>query len=178
MSRIGKKPIDIPSGVTVTIDGNTIGIKGPKGELQMDLHPMIQVAVEDSRVLVSQKDTSVGAGKFHGLCRSLVANMVEGVNNGFQKDLVIEGVGYKAEVQGSKMILTLGFASPKEYVLPDGVVAEVAGGTNITVTGCDKQKVGQAAAMIRSYYPVEPYKGKGIRYKDERVRRKVGKTVA
>ena len=167
MSRIGKQPITIPAGVTVTVaNGNEVTVKGPKGELSRSLQKGITVAVSRA-----QKS-------YHGLSRTLIKNMIEGVTQGYTKELVIEGTGFKAAVQGRKAVLTLGFASPKEYLIPDGCTVTVTADVNVKVEGIDKQVVGEAAARIRSYYPAEPYKGKGIRYKDEKIRRKEGKTVA
>ena len=165
MSRIGKQPITIPAGVTVTVaNGNEVTVKGPKGELSRSLQKGITVAVDQK--------------SYHGLSRTLIKNMIEGVTQGYTKELVIEGTGFKAAVQGRKAVLTLGFASPKEYLIPDGCTVTVTADVNVKVEGIDKQVVGEAAARIRSYYPAEPYKGKGIRYKDEKIRRKEGKTVA
>ena len=179
MSRIGKQPITIPAGVTVTVaNGNEVTVKGPKGELSRSLQKGITVAVEGSQVLVSRADDSRAQKSYHGLSRTLIKNMIEGVTQGYTKELVIEGTGFKAAVQGRKAILTLGFASPKEYTIPEGCTVTVTADVNVKVEGIDKEVVGEAAARIRSYYPAEPYKGKGIRYKDEKIRRKEGKTVA
>ena len=179
MSRIGKQPVAIPAGVTVSVtNGNEVTVKGPKGELSRVFQKGISVQVEGSEVLVTRADDSRAQRGFHGLSRTLVRNMIEGVTKGYVRELVIEGTGFKAAVQGNKAILTLGFASPKEYSIPAGCTVSVTGDVNIKVEGIDKQQVGEAAARIRSYYPAEPYKGKGIRYKDEKVRRKEGKTVA
>ena len=179
MSRIGKQPVAIPAGVTVSVtNGNEVTVKGPKGELSRVFQKGISVQVEGSEVLVTRADDSRAQRGFHGLSRTLVRNMIEGVTKGYVRELVIEGTGFKAAVQGNKAILTLGFASPKEYSIPAGCTVSVTGDVNIKVEGIDKQQVGEAAARIRSYYPAEPYKGKGIRYKDEKIRRKEGKTVA
>jgi len=179
MSRIGKQPVAIPAGVTVSVtNGNEVTVKGPKGELSRVFQKGISVQVEGSEVLVTRADDSRAQRGFHGLSRTLVRNMIEGVTKGYVRELVIEGTGFKAAVQGNKTILTLGFASPKEYSIPAGCTVSVTGDVNIKVEGIDKQQVGEAAARIRSYYPAEPYKGKGIRYKDEKIRRKEGKTVA
>ncbi len=179
MSRIGKQPVAIPAGVTVSVtNGNEVTVKGPKGELSRVFQKGISVQVEGSEVLVTRADDSRAQRGFHGLSRTLVRNMIEGVTKGYARELVIEGTGFKAAVQGNKAILTLGFASPKEYSIPAGCTVSVTGDVNIKVEGIDKQQVGEAAARIRSYYPAEPYKGKGIRYKDEKIRRKEGKTVA
>jgi len=176
MSRIGEKPIDVPSGVTITVDGSHLTTKGSKGELSLDLPEGIAAAVEGNTVVMTREDESRKA--FHGLARSLVANMVEGVSNGYTKELEIQGVGFRAAVQGKTLSLSLGFASPIEYAIPDTVTIAVNNNTEVVVSGADKQQVGDVAARIRSFYPAEPYKGKGVRYKGERVRRKEGKTVA
>ncbi len=176
MSRIGERPVPVPGGVTVTVDAATVTVTGPKGELRYTLPAPISAAVNTSEVVLTRRDDTAKA--FHGLSRSLVANMVTGVSEGYRKVLLIEGVGFRAAVQGSVLSLSLGFASPKEYKIPEGIEIAVNNNTEVTVSGADKQQVGAAAAWIRSYYPVEPYKGKGIHYRDERVRRKEGKTVA
>jgi len=176
MSRIGEKPVPVPGGVTVTVDAATVTVKGPKGELSCTLPEPISAAVTETEVVFTRRDESAKA--FHGLSRSLVANMITGVSEGYSKVLQIEGVGFRAAVQGRVLSLSLGFASPKEYKIPEGIDVAVNNNTEVTVSGTDKQQVGASAAWIRSYYPAEPYKGKGIRYRDERVRRKEGKTVA
>ncbi len=176
MSRIGEKPVEVPSGVTVAIDGARVSVKGAKGELGLDLPAGISAAMEESTVTLKRDDDSFKAS--HGLARSLVANMVEGVSNGYTKSLEIQGVGFRAALQGKTLSLSLGFASPVEYAVPDTVTVAVNNNTEVEVSGADKQQVGDVAARIRSFFPAEPYKGKGIRYKDERVRRKEGKTVA
>lgn len=176
MSRIGEMPIDLPSGVTITVDGSHLTTKGSKGELSLDLPEGIAAEVEGNTVVMTREDDTRKA--YHGLARSLVANMVEGVNNGYTKELEIQGVGFRAAVQGKTLSLSLGFASPIEYTIPDTVTITVNNNTAVVITGTDKQQVGEVAARIRSFYPAEPYKGKGVRYKGERVRRKEGKTVA
>ena len=178
MSRVGKKPIDIPSGVQVAVQDSLVKVSGPKGELTLLLPTIIQADAGDGKVTVTRSDDTRENRSFHGLYRSLIANMVEGVEKAFTKNLVIEGVGFKAEVRGSTLVVTVGFSSPVEYAIPEGVDITVDGGTRIKITSIDKQKVGQAAARIRGFSPAEPYKGKGIRYADERIRRKEGKTVA
>jgi large subunit ribosomal protein L6 len=178
MSRTGSKPIEIPSGVTVTVQGGVVAAKGSQGELTVDLKDGIEAAVEGSTLTVTRRDDSRDCKQMQGLVRSLINNMVEGVSKGFTRELEIQGVGFKAAVQGTTLSLSLGFASPKAYAIPDTVKIEVRDNVMITVSGADKQQVGEAAARIRSFYPAEPYKGKGIRYKGEQVRRKVGKTVA
>jgi len=178
MSRVGKQPVVIPDGVTVTVQDREVRVKGPVGELSMTLAGPVSAVVEEGRVVVSRSEETREGRSFHGLARSLVANMVEGVSRGFSKKLEIQGVGFRAAVQGQNLTMTLGFSKPVDFIAPDGVKLEVEGGTQITVSGPDKQKVGDAAARIRSFFKAEPYKGKGIRYAGEHVRRKVGKTVA
>ena len=176
MSRIGEMPIDVPAGVTISVEGSHVTAKGGKGELAMDLPEGIAAAVEGSQVRVTRCDDSRKA--FHGLARSLIANMLEGVSNGYSKELEIQGVGFKAVLSGSTLSLSLGFASPIEYTVPDTVDVVVNNNTAVVVSSVDKQQVGEVASRIRSFYPAEPYKGKGVRYKGEHVRRKEGKTVA
>lgn len=177
MSRIGKQPITLPAGVTLNVvNGNEVTVKGPKGELSRVFQKGISVEIDGTVVTVTRANDSLK--NFHGLSRTLLKNMIEGVTTGYVKELIIEGTGFKAAVQGNKAILTLGFASPKEYLIPEGCTVTVTADVNVKVEGIDKQVVGEAAARIRSYYPAEPYKGKGIRYKDEKIRRKEGKTVA
>ncbi len=178
MSRIGKQPVKIPAGVTVTARGGLVDVKGALGKLSCTLPAGISAVVADSEVRVARTDDSRKQRSFHGLSRSLVKNMIEGVLNGYKKELSIEGTGFKAQVQGQKLMLSLGFASPKEYLIPVGITVTEKQGVQLTVTGIDKQLVGEAAARIRGYYPAEPYKGKGIKYVGEKIRRKQGKTVA
>ena len=178
MSRVGEKPVPFAGDINVDVKEGSVTVKGPLGELSMDVASRISITVEGGQVSVLRADDTRQARSLHGLTRSLVANMIEGVTRGFERQLLIEGVGFRAVIQGKKMMLSLGFANAKEYVIPDDVTITEENGTRITITGMDKQRVGQAAARIRSYFPVEPYKGKGIRYSDEVVRRKVGKTVA
>jgi large subunit ribosomal protein L6 len=178
MSRIGQQPVTIPAGVTAVVEGQTVRIKGPKGELSYEMPAGIGAAASGGSVKLSRETDDRRGRSLHGLARSLVANMVEGVTKGFVKELELQGVGFKAAVQGQKLVMTLGFASPVEYVIPPGVKVTAEGGTAITVAGPDCGQVGTVAARIRSFYPAEPYKGKGLRYKGEYVRRKVGKTVA
>ncbi len=179
MSRIGKQPIVIPAGVTVTCKGNEVTVSGKLGELKRVFQTGIDVKVEDGKVLVSRADDSRMQKSLHGLSRTLIKNMIEGVVTGYKKALSIEGTGFKAVLQGTKLSLSLGFASPKEYPLPDGIKCTVdAAGVTVTVEGINKELVGEAAARIRDYYPAEPYKGKGIKYVGEQIRRKQGKTVA
>ncbi|NLK21362.1 MAG: 50S ribosomal protein L6 [Epulopiscium sp.] len=176
MSRIGKLPIEIPSGVEVKIgDGNFITVKGPKGSLERKLPEEISIVVENNEIVVTRPNDLKRNRSLHGLTRTLVANMVEGVTNGFSKVLEVNGVGYRAQKQGKKLVLTLGFSHPVELEDPAGVESTLEG-NKITVSGIDKEKVGQYAAEIRFKRPPEPYKGKGIKYADEVIRRKEGKT--
>jgi large subunit ribosomal protein L6 len=178
MSRIGKQPITIPAGVDVTIDGSRVQVKGPKGELVHDAPATITIAREGDELRVTRPDDERQNRALHGLTRSLVANMVQGVAEGFVRELDIVGVGYRALAQGSNRIeLQLGFSHPVHFEAPDGITFEVPQPTHITIRGCDKQLVGQVAANIRKIRKPEPYKGKGIRYADERVLRKAGKSA-
>jgi large subunit ribosomal protein L6 len=177
MSRIGKQPIEVPQGTDVTLNGQVVHVKGPKGELTFDVHPDISVSMDDRVVSVTRSSDEPKQRALHGLTRMLVANMVEGVVNGFTKTLEIQGVGYRAMKKGSGIELHLGFSHTIAYSASDGVNLDLPDQTTIVITGVDKQKVGQAAAEIRSFRPPEPYKGKGIRYKGEHVRRKAGKTA-
>ena len=177
MSRIGKQPVEVPQGADVTVNGQTVLVKGPKGELTFDVHPDMTVTLDDGVVRVTRPSDVPQHRALHGLTRMLVANMVEGVVTGFSKTLEIRGVGYRALKKGSGIELQLGFSHTIEYPAPDGVSLDLPDQTTVVVTGMDKQKVGQAAAEIRSFRPPEPYKGKGIRYRGEHVRRKAGKTA-
>lgn len=177
MSRIGKKPVMIPAGVTVQVDGRRVSAKGPKGELALSLPASIKAAVKDGNVVVTAEGDMEQSSSLHGLGRSLVANMVEGVSKGYSVELELQGVGFRAAVAGGKLTLTIGYSHPIEFMAPKGISVAVKESL-ITISGPDKQQVGDVAARIRSYYPPEPYKGKGIRYKGEHVRRKAGKTVA
>ncbi|MEK9506523.1 50S ribosomal protein L6 [Gaopeijia maritima] len=177
MSRIGKQPIARPKGVDVTLDGQTIRVKGSKGELSLDVHPEMSVEVDDGEIRV-QRPSDLGRHKaLHGLTRSLIANMVEGVTQGFTRTLEIVGVGYKAEAKGKSVTLNLGFSHPVEFEPPEGVTVETPNQTTVVISGPDKQAVGQVAAVIRGFRPPEPYKGKGVRYQGEQIRRKAGKTA-
>ncbi|HEY5654047.1 MAG TPA: 50S ribosomal protein L6 [Pontiella sp.] len=179
MSRIGKQPILIPAGVTVEVNGQTITVKGAKGESSYVSPECVAVSVEDNQVMVSRTDDSKFGKSMFGTVRSLVSNMVVGVSQGYKRDLIIEGVGYKAVKNGQEVVLSLGYSHDINYAIPEGVSVEVGGnGTTVSVEGIDKQLVGQVAARIRDYSPVEPYKSKGVRYSDEQVRRKEGKAVA
>lgn len=177
MSRIGKKPIEIPAGVKINIDGCSIKIEGPKGRLERVVNDQVTVRVEAEQMLVSPLDEKKGDA-LQGLTRSLLANMVEGVTKGFTRILEISGIGYRAELQGSTLNLALGYSHAIEYPLPQGIAAEVEKQTKITLSGIDKELLGATAAKIRSFRPPEPYKGKGVKYSDERVLRKAGKTGA
>lgn len=180
MSRVGKKPIDIPHGVKVTVNGKLVDIEGPKGKLTQKTPPLIEVKLNDNQIIVERlRDTRQGRS-LHGLTRTLLANMVEGVTKGFEKALEIHGVGYRAEVKDRKLTMRLGFSYPINFDLPDGVEADTsreAQVTRIKVKGIDKQLVGEVAARLRAIYPPELYKGKGIRYLGEALRRKAGKTA-
>jgi large subunit ribosomal protein L6 len=175
MSRIGRKPVAVPEAVSVEIGSGTIAVKGPKGELNQFLSPDMAVAQEDGAIVVSRPTDRGEHRALHGLTRSLIANMVEGVTDGFEKRLEIQGVGYRAALKGKNLELALGFSHPVSIAAPEGIEFEVPQPTEIIVKGIDKQLVGQVAADIRKRRPPEPYKGKGIRYKGEQVLRKVGK---
>jgi len=175
MSRIGKNPIAIPSGVEVTVGASEIQVKGPKGTLKTPVHATVEYKVEDGKVFVTRVDDSRSARGQHGLRRTLLANCVEGVSKGYSKSLEVIGVGYKVSVQGKKVILNVGFSHPVEFDLPEGIEAK-AEGSKLTVEGIDKELVGEVAARIRRVRPPEPYKGKGIKYADEVIRRKAGKS--
>ena len=176
MSRIGLKPIAIPAGVDFSVSGNTVTVKGPNGTLTLDKHPNITVSVDGSEVNVSRPDDNKENRSLHGLTRSLIANMVEGVTNGFKKVLEVNGVGYRVQLQGSNLVMNLGFSHQVIMTPPEGVKVECPSATQIIISGADKQAVGQFAAQVREKRPPEPYKGKGIKYADEVIRRKVGKT--
>jgi large subunit ribosomal protein L6 len=176
MSRIGKKPIEIPAGVKVTLDGGVCVVEGPKGKLSQDIHSNSEVAVEGNTITVSRKDETKLSRSVHGLVRTLVSNMVEGVTKGFEKKLEIQGVGYRAALKGKDLDLSLGFSHPVVVSPPEGIEFAMEGNTNIIVKGIDKQLVGQTAANIRKIRQPEPYKGKGIRYAGEKIIRKAGKT--
>ena len=171
-------PISIPNGVQVSIESHTILVKGPKGDLKQELSPLARVDISDETIQVSPVDESRSARAIYGTTRSLIANMVKGVTEPFTKDLLIEGVGFRAAIKGQSIDLELGYSHPVVHPIPEGVVVTVADNVKIHVEGADKQKVGQVAADIKSYYPVEPYKGKGVRIVGEYVRRKEGKKSA
>jgi large subunit ribosomal protein L6 len=176
MSRIGRRPIAIPAGVEITLDGPRITVRGPKGELQRSLPPAIRVTVADGEVLVERPSEAKPHRELHGLTRTLVANMVEGVTNGYRKTLEISGVGYRAQKVGEKLQLTLGYSHPVDIDAPAGISFEVDTPTRLSVVGIDKELVGQVAAGVRASRKPEPYKGKGVRYLGEQIRRKAGKT--
>ncbi|KON85796.1 50S ribosomal protein L6 [Sporosarcina globispora] len=176
MSRIGKKPIEIPSGVTVTNDNNTVTVKGPKGELSRSFNQDIEIKVEENVINVSRPSDAKEHRALHGTTRALLANMVEGVSKGFERGLELIGVGYRAQKQGKKLVLNVGYSHPVEIEPEEGIEVEVPSNTKIIVKGTNKERVGALAANIRDVRPPEPYKGKGIRYEGEYVRRKEGKT--
>ena len=178
MSRIGKKPVPIPAGVTVAVDGSTVRVKGPKGELSRTFRPEMRIRVDDGKVVVERSADNKMQRALHGLTRALIANMVQGATAGYRKTLEIVGVGYRAEKKGKVLVLNVGFSHPVEYPEPPGITISTPAPTTVVVEGIDKEKVGQVAAEIRAIRPPEPYKGKGIRYQDEHVRRKAGKAGA
>ncbi len=178
MSRIGKVPIPVPQGVDVKIDKNEVTVKGPKGLLQLVTSPRVSVTREDGALVVVRHGDDKAAKAFHGTTQRLIRNMVIGVTDGFKKDLEIAGVGYRAAMDITRLSLALGFSHPVVFEVPEGIKIEVPKPTTVVITGYDKQRVGQVAAVIRSFRPPEPYKGKGIRYSDEVIRRKAGKTGA
>ena len=177
MSRIGKQPIPVPSGVEVKIDGSTVTVKGPKGELTQTFNEDMTIALESGEVTVTRPSDERNHRALHGLTRSLLANMVIGVSEGFSKNLEIVGVGYRAALKGSDLEMQLGFSHPVLVVAEPGITFEVPAPTKITISGIDKQRVGQVAAEVRGWRPPEPYKGKGVRYAGEHVRRKLGKAA-
>jgi large subunit ribosomal protein L6 len=178
MSRIGKKPVAVPKGVAVEIQGQLVAVKGPKGELRRTLHSEMQVALADGQVTVGRPSDEKRHKALHGLTRTLVQNMVDGVSKGFRKTLEIQGVGYKAEAKPYGVNLIVGYSHPVKYEAPKGIKISVENNTVVKIEGADKEAVGQVAAELRSVRPPEPYKGKGIRYQGEQVRRKAGKTGA
>mgnify|MGYP001224368361 FL=1 len=178
MSRIGKLPVVLPAGVTAQVAGDAVTLKGPKGELTQKFPDYINVVQEGDKLLVSRTDDSKQSRAGHGTIRALLANMAVGVKDGYSRELEIQGVGFKASIAGKQLTLNVGYSHPVEYTVPEGITVTVTDGTQLKVSGVDKQLVGQVSARIRSFRPPEPYKSKGVRYKDERVRRKAGKTVA
>ncbi len=180
MSRIGKLPIEVPPGVNVTIQGATVSVKGPKGALSREIHPLAAIKQEGNTLLVTRKDDTKASRAIHGLTRALVNNMVVGVSQGFKKELLVIGVGYKVEEKGGNLILHLGYSHPIEFPLPKGITAKVERQKEIKITleGFDKELLGLTAARIRALRPPEPYKGKGVLYGDEVIQRKAGKAAA
>ncbi len=176
MSRIGRKPIVIPAGVTVDLEGHKVTVKGPKGTLHSTIHPSMTVKQEGNEVVVSRPNDEIASRSLHGLSRTLIGNMVEGVTNGYKKNLEIQGVGYRAQKQGKNLVMNLGYSHQVIVPEEEGITFDVPDQTHIVVNGIDKQRVGQIAAELREKRPPEPYKGKGIRYAGERVIRKEGKT--
>jgi len=169
MSRVAKQPIDLPQGVEFSLSGMTVSVKGSKGQLAMDLNSEVEILQDDKTLSVKPRSGSRFATAISGTTRALLANMIHGVSEGYEKKLELRGVGYRAQAQGSKLNLTLGFSHPVVYSVPDGIAVETPSQTEVIVKGTDKQKVGQVAAEIRRYRPPEPYKGKGVRYVDEHV---------
>lgn len=178
MSRIGKLPLTIPAGVDVTLSGNVATVKGPKGQSTLLIPPQITVSIDGTQVTVERQDDAKQSRALHGTIRNTLKNMVLGVKDGYVKELEIQGVGYKAVLQGKVLVLSLGFSHEIKYEIPAGITVEVAGTTDVKVSGHEKALVGQVASRIRAFAPAEPYKGKGVRYKGEQVRRKEGKAVA
>ena len=177
MSRIGKKPITIPAGVDVKINGSEVTVKGPKGELKDTFNADMSIAMENNEIVVTRPSDNKEHRALHGLTRTLIANMVEGVSNGYKKELEVNGVGYRAQKQGKNLVMNLGYSH--QVIMPevDGITVEVPNNNSIIISGADKQKVGQFAAEVREKRPPEPYKGKGIKYVDEHIRRKEGKAA-
>jgi len=176
MSRIGKIPVKLPKGVKVSFANDTMTVEGPKGKLTQKYHPVITFEPKGDEIIVSRANEEKQVKAYHGLYRNLLNNMVKGVSEGFSKTLVITGVGYRAEVQGKMLVMNLGFSTDIYVGIPNGLNIAAEGGTKVIVSGIDKQRVGELAAQIRKLRPPEPYKGKGIRYEDEHIRRKVGKS--
>lgn len=177
MSRIGKKPIPIPKDVKIELKGDLLTVTGPKGELQRKIHPKVSINPDDKQIVVSVMDGSRGSKSLHGLFRALIANMVTGVSQGFERNLEIVGVGYRAELSGRTATFHLGYSHPIKFELPEGIDAKIER-TKVTLNGADKEILGRTAAKIRSFRKPEPYKGKGIKYAEETIRRKAGKTAA
>jgi large subunit ribosomal protein L6 len=178
MSRIGRLPVPVPSGVQVSVANGSVEVQGPKGRIAHEVHPAIRVHVKDGKVFCERPTDQKPHRALHGLTRALIANMIRGVTQGFEKKLELQGVGYRAQVQGQVLTLSLGYTNPVVYVLPRDIKATVENQTVITVSGIDRQRVGEIAAKIRGLRPPEPYKGKGVRYVGERIRRKAGKAGA
>ena len=176
MSKVGKLPIAIPAGVTINVAGNNVSVKGPKGELKQDVSSNVKVEVQGTEVVLTKTNETKQANADHGLYRALIANMVKGVSEGFSKSLIINGVGYRAEVKGKELVMNLGYSSDFIAIIPEGLTVAVDANGKMTITGISKQLVGEFSAQLRKLRKPEPYKGKGIRYEDEVIRRKVGKT--
>ena len=176
MSKVGKLPVAIPAGVTVNVANGVISVKGPKGELKQSFHDEIEIKVEGTEVVLATKNSAKQTNAYHGLYRSLINNMVKGVTDGFTKTLVITGVGYRAEVKGKELVMNLGYSSDYIAIIPEGLTVVATPDGKLTVTGIDKQLVGEFCSQVRKLRKPEPYKGKGIRYETEVIRRKVGKT--
>jgi large subunit ribosomal protein L6 len=176
VSRIGRLPLKIPKGVKAQVQGGRLFLESPKGKYSRECAPEISVKVDGDSLVVTRSDDSKRSKSLHGLYRNLVKNAIIGLSEGFSKTLIISGVGYKAEVKGKSLVMTLGFSTPIEYPVPEGISIEVEANTKVTVKGQDKEKVGQICSEIRSFRPIEPYKGKGIKYDGEYVRRKIGKS--
>jgi len=177
LSRIGKKPISVPKNVTVTLDGQTIKVKGTKGQLENTFHPNISIEMKDGEIIISRNNDLKENRALHGLTRALIQNMITGVSEGFKKTLDIVGVGYRAEMKGKNLFINIGYSHPIYFFPPEGVTIETTSPTQIVISGIDKQLVGAVAAKVRSFRKPEPYKGKGIKYSDEYIRRKAGKTA-
>jgi large subunit ribosomal protein L6 len=177
MSRVGRNPVPIPSGVSARLSANVITVKGPKGELEQTLHPAMIVEMDDSEIRVKRPSESKPHRSLHGLTRTLIANMVKGVSDGFSKELEIEGVEYRAELKGKALVLALGYSHPVRFDPPEGITIEVPDPKKIKISGIDIERVGETAAKIRGFRPPEPYKGKGIRYAGEHIKRKSGKAA-
>lgn len=175
MSRVANNPVEIPKGVEVTLAGQTVKVKGAKGEMVHETHPLVEVSQEESVLKFAARNSESSANALAGTTRALINNMVTGVSQGFEKKLQLIGVGYRAQAQGNKLNLALGFSHPVDFEVPAGVTVETPSQTEVVVKGIDKQQVGQVAANIRAYRPPEPYKGKGVRYQGEYIRRKAGK---
>ena len=178
MSRIGKQPVALPAGVSANVADGVATLKGPKGELALKAPATVEVSLDGSTLNVARTGDDKQNRADHGTIRALLQNMVVGLKNGYSRDLEIQGVGFKASIAGKQLTMNVGYSHPVEYTVPDGITVAVVDGVQLKVSGIDKQLVGQVSARIRAFRPPEPYKGKGVRYKDERVRRKAGKTVA
>ncbi|OHD13400.1 MAG: 50S ribosomal protein L6 [Spirochaetes bacterium GWB1_48_6] len=176
MSRVGLKPIPVPKGIKIAVTPNMVTVEGPKGKLEQNYLPQVSFKVSETEILVERKNDDKPVKSLHGLYRNLVNNMIKGVTEGFKRVLVINGVGYRGEVKGDILTLNLGFSNPIDFMVPKGITVAVEGNTKIVITGISKEKVGQVACEIRGIRPPEPYKGKGVKYEEETIRRKVGKS--